>query len=78
MEKIVFYKVYYFEDTRTGERYYYQDKPSCEIARFVAYKRYDKERITTKNFVVPISKVKSILIHDKDISKYNVFESLEM
>ena len=78
MEKVVFYKVYYFEDFRKGEKYYYEDKPSCEMARFVAYKRYDRERISNSHFVVPVGKVKSILINENDINKYNVYESLEI
>ena len=76
MEKVVFYRVYYFEDLRKGERYYYEDKPSCEMARFVAYKRYDGERISKNNFVVPVSKVKSILINEQDLDKFEIFESL--
>ena len=54
MEKVVLYKVYYFEDEREGKRYYYEDKDSCIVARFLAYKKYDYERITRNKFVVPV------------------------
>lgn len=77
MEKVVFFKVYYFEDFREGKRYYYEDKPSCEMARFVAYKKYDGERISKRNFVVPVSRVKAVLINENDLDKYEIFESLE-
>ena len=77
MEKVVFFKVYYFEDFREGKRYYYEDKPSCEMARFVAYKKYDGERISKRNFVVPVSCVKAVLINENDLDKYEIFESLE-
>lgn len=69
MEKVVLYKVYYFEDEREGKRYYYEDKDSCIVARFLAYKKYDYERITRNKFVVPVSQVKSLLIDEKDINK---------
>lgn len=77
MEKLVFYKVYFFEDLREGKKYYYEDRPSCELARLVAYKRYDRERLSTNNFVVPISKVNMVLINENDIANYNIFESFD-
>ena len=75
MEKVVFYRVYYYEDFREGKKYYYEDKPTCEIARFIAYKKYDKERLSTRHFVVPVSQVWSTLIEEKDIDKYQIYEN---
>ena len=76
MEKVVFYKAYFFEDLKTGEKYYYEDKPSCEIARFCVYKRYDKERLSINGFVVPVSQVQEILIPEKEIENIEFQESL--
>ena len=77
MERVIFYRVYFFEDTRQGKCYYYEDKNSCELARFCAYKRYDGERISKNNFVVPVTRVQEILINENDINKYVIYESFE-
>ena len=58
MEKVVFYRVWFFDDMRENQRYYFEDKSSCEMARFCVYKRYDAERISKRNFVVPVTQVK--------------------
>ena len=72
MEKVVFYKVYKFEDTRTGEKFYFENKDSAEMARFSVYSRYDGERISTRNFVVPVTKVKPVLILESELDKFIV------
>ena len=72
VEKVVFYKVYKFEDTRTGEKFYFEHKGAAEIARFTVYKRYDAERISTRNFVVPVTSVKAVLIHESELDKFIV------
>ena len=77
MEKVIFYRIYYYEDMREGQKYYYKDKTSCEVARFLSYKKYDYERITHNNFVVPVSKVNSVLIHEDDIHKIEFCMSQE-
>ena len=46
MEKITFYKLWYFDDLREKKRYYFEDKRDCEIARFSVYSKYDYERLT--------------------------------
>ncbi len=77
MEKLVFYKVYKFEDTRTGEKFYFENKGSAEIARFAVYSRYDAERISTRNFVVPVTHVKAVLIHESELDKFIVKEGFK-
>ena len=79
MEKFTFYKVYYFEDTRTKQKYYFEDESDCNMARFIAYKRYDGERISKNNFVVPVSGVQSTLVDEKTLKtlKVNMHESTE-
>ena len=72
MEKVVFYKVYKFEDTRTGEKFYFEHKGAAEIARFSVYSRYDAERISTRNFVVPVTKVRPVLILESELDKFIV------
>lgn len=72
MEKFVFYKIYYFEDERTKQKYYFEDKSDCNIARFIAYKRYDGERISKHNFVVPVTRVKSALVDENTLKKLHV------
>jgi len=76
MEKFVFYKVYYFEDKGAGQKYYFEDKSDCNIARFIAYKRYDGERISKRNFVVPVTHVKSALVDENTLKKLKVNKHL--
>ena len=79
MEKFTFYKIYYFEDERTKQKYYFEDEGDCKVARFIAYKRYDGERISKRNFAVPVSRVKSALVDEKTLKslKVNKHESTE-
>ena len=77
MEKVIFYRIYYYEDMREGQKYYYKNKINCEVARFLTYKKYDYERITRNKFVVPVSQVSSVLIHEDDIYKIEFCMSQE-
>ena len=77
MEKVVFYKIYKFEDTRTREKFYFEDKSRAEEARFCVYKRYDAERISTNNFTVPVTQVKAVLINEMDLDKFEICRSVE-
>lgn len=72
MEKFVFFKVYYFEDTKTKKKYYFEDESDCKTARFIAYKRYDGDRISKRGFVVPVSQVKSTLVDEPTLKTLNV------
>ena len=72
MEKFVFYKLYYFEDTKTKQKYYFENESDCNMARFIAYKRYDGERISTRNYVVPVSQVQSILVDETTLKTLKV------
>ncbi|MBQ8425702.1 MAG: hypothetical protein IJX17_06760 [Clostridia bacterium] len=76
MEKFVFYKIYYFEDKGTGQKYYFEDKSDCNMARFIAYKRYDGERISRRNYVVPVTQVKSALVDENTLKKLKVNKHL--
>lgn len=69
MEKLIFYRLWYFEDFKKGKKFYFEDKETAEIVRFSAYSGYDYERLTTKNYFVPVSLVKSVLIPEGDIDK---------
>ena len=69
MEKMLFYKVYYFKDSRKHKTYYFQDKMNCLQARFLAYKEYDYERLTTRNFDVPVTNVESKWVSEEDIDQ---------
>ena len=73
MEKVIFYRVWYFEDFYKHEKYYFENKEMAEIARFNAYKSYDYNRLTIRHFVVPLSMVKSELIHENDINKIKLY-----
>ena len=73
MEKVVFYRVWYFEDFKKGEKFYFEDKEVAEVARFSAYKSYDYERLTIRNFIVPVSTVKSVLIPEDEIDKIKIY-----
>ena len=70
MEKIVMCVLYYFDMEK--QRYYFETSSKAEMLRFVAYKRYDKERLTKKGFVVPVSRVGKILVPECDLHKYPI------
>lgn len=72
MEKVVFCKLYYFEDTRTKENFYFENEKNAKIARFNQYCKYDYERLTKTNFVVPVTKVTPILIEEQYIKNLNI------
>ena len=69
MKKVVFYELYYFEDKRRKAKYYCDDKSFAEKLRFMFYKAYDGERISTRNFVVPVSHVKKVLVSEEELNK---------
>ena len=68
MEKIVMCVLYYFDDKK--QRYYFESSSEAEMLRFVAYKRYDKERLTKRGFVVPVSRVGQMLVPESELYKY--------
>ena len=72
MEKVVFYKLWYFEDCRKNEKYYFETKQEAEVARFCAYSSYDYERLTKRGFVVPVTAVASILVSEKEIENIKI------
>ena len=78
MEKVVYYKVYFFKDARKGKKYYYKDKAKCNIARFCAYKTYDGERISKRGFVVPVTQVESVLVLENDMHKITFMDDLAL
>lgn len=67
MEKVTFYRLWFFENIETGKKFYFENKLMAEIARFNEYKKYDSERLTINNFAVPVSRVQSILVHEDDM-----------
>ena len=68
MEKIVMCVLYYFDVEK--QRYYFETSSEAEILRFVAYKRYDTERLTKRGFVVPVSRVGKMLVPESELCKY--------
>ena len=77
MEKLVFYKVWYFEDFKKGEKYYFETEYEAQVARFSAYSGYDYERLTKRNFFVPVSFVKPVLIPEAEIDKITIYHVKE-
>ena len=69
MKKVVFYELYMFEDRRRKAKYYCEDKSIAEMLRFSVYCSYDGERISTRNFVVPVSHVKKVLVSEEELNK---------
>lgn len=72
LEKVVFYKLYTFEDKGKGKRYFYADRRSAQMARFIIYKRYDGNRISVNNYVVPVSRVREILVEEGKLEKIEI------
>ena len=70
MEKVVMCKLYYFDNK--GKRYYFESKTDAQLVRFVAYKGYDKERLTISRFIVPVSHVKSVFVPESEIKNYHI------
>ena len=65
----MFYELFMFEDRRRKAKYYCEDKGTAEMLRFSVYCSYDGERISTRNFVVPVSHVKKVLVSEEELSK---------
>lgn len=74
MKKYIVCELYYFEDTANRKRFYFENKATCERARFMAYKCYDMYRLSKKGFVVPVGQVKKILVKEEDLSKITVYK----
>ena len=70
MEKVIMYRLYYFEDDSI--KYYYENSSEAEMARFVHYKKYDYQRLTIRNYKVPVSRVKSILVNEDSLKYYEI------
>ena len=70
MEKITMCVLYYFDDKNT--RYYFESKVEAECLRFCAYKKYDMQRISKRNFNVPVSLVGKILVPENELHKYPI------
>ena len=68
MEKTVMCTLYCFQDKK--QKYYCETSAEAEILRFIAYKRYDEERLTIRHFVVPVSEVKKIMVPESELYKY--------
>ena len=68
MEKIVMCVLYYFNMEK--QRYYFETFTEAEMLRFVAYKRYDKERLTKRGFIVPVSRVGKMIVPESDLSTF--------
>ena len=68
MEKIVMCVLYYFDMEK--QRYYCETSAEAEMLRFVAYSKYDKDRLTKRGFVVPVSRVGKMLVPESELSKY--------
>ena len=84
MESEVVYYLYTFE-VKIGNKYkkfYFEDKFDAEKARFIAYKNFDYERITTRNYHVPVSQVERVMLNKSRLestpyfSNYDEFESV--
>lgn len=84
MESEVVYYLYTFEVKVGGHRhqFYFENKNDAELARFICYKNFDYERITTRNYRVPVSMVERVMLrkHQLDktpyISSYADFEKI--
>ena len=72
MEKVTFYRLWFFENLKIGKKFYFENKFAAEVARFNEYKKYDYERLTIHNFVVPVSVVRSILVHEDDMEHMTI------
>lgn len=68
MEKTVMCTLYYFDDK--FKRYYFETSAEAECLRFVVYKKYDKQRLTKRDFVVPVSRVGKMLVPKDELYKY--------
>ncbi|MBE5756119.1 MAG: hypothetical protein E7341_05560 [Clostridiales bacterium] len=71
MESEVVYYLYTFEVKVGGVRkkFYFENKKDAELARFVCYKNFDYERITTRNYRVPVSMVERVMLRKPQLDK---------
>lgn len=71
MESEVVYYLYTFEVKVNGHRhqFYFENKFDAEKARFICYKNFDYERITTRNYKVPVSMVERVMLRKPQLDK---------
>lgn len=77
MESEMFYYLYTFE-VKVGNKYkrfYFESKKDAALARFIAYKNFDYERITTRNFNVPVSYVERVMLSEEKLKKTPYFST---
>ena len=74
MKKVIFYEVYYFEDYPSKKKFYFEEKADAEMCRFVVYKSYDKQRLSVRNFVVPVSRVEKKLIPEDKVNAIRIIK----
>ena len=74
MEKEVMCYIYSFSvDLYNGNKtFYFEFKEDAEIARFLVYKAFDKQRLSVKGFVPPVTKPKRQMVKEKDLDKYKI------
>ncbi len=70
MEKITMCVLYYFDDN--NKRYYFETKVEAEMLRFCCYKRYDMQRLSKRNFIVPVSRVGKMMVPESELYKYPI------
>lgn len=79
MESEVVYYLYTFE-VKVGNKYkkfYFENKLNAEQARFICYKNFDYERITTRNYKVPVSHVERVMLREEQLKNTPYFSSYE-
>lgn len=72
MEKVEFYKLYYFEDKGKRQKYYFATKLEAQIARFCAYKTYDAKRLTVRHYIVPVTEVVPVLVQEHQLKNIKI------
>ena len=79
MEKEVICSLYTFSDDIQGanHKFYFEHKSDADIARFQVYCMFDKQRLTIKNFNVPVSRVTRFKVEEQNLKNFNVLTSYD-
>lgn len=79
MEKFIVCSLYTFSVKIDGKKhkFFFENQNDARIARFLVYKSFDGERISTRNFVPPLTMVKNIFIREDEIKDLHIIKDCD-
>ena len=79
MEKFTVCSLYTFSVKIDGKKhkFLFENQNDARIARFLVYKSFDGERISTRNFVPPLTIVKNVFMREDDLKDIHIIKDYD-